>query len=118
MFKKAKLFNERANILGILKTVTPAEVKQLGRKVFLFTKSVWKIHRYEILYQAVLDKFYHSKELTKLLLKNSNRFIIEAADYDKFFGIGLFEYPFDLTGLQIPKRTSTSFFETGQIIIY
>ena len=40
MFKKAKLFNERANILGILKTVTPAEVKQLGRKVFLFTKSM------------------------------------------------------------------------------
>ena len=97
MFKKAQLFDDRSSMLAILKASTPAEVKQLGRKVVPFEEATWKVHRYQILYRAVLCKFQQSKELTELLLKTGNRFIIEAADYDKIFGIGLTEYRSDLS---------------------
>lgn len=97
MFKKAQLFDDRSSMLAILKASTPAEVKQLGRKVVPFEEATWKVHRYEILYRAVLCKLQQSKELTEFLFKTGNRFIIEAADCDIIFGIGLSEYPSDLS---------------------
>ena len=97
MFEKAALFGDRSSMLAILKATTPAEVKKLGRKVVPFEEAAWKIHRYPILYRAVLSKFQDSKELTELLLKTGNRFIVEAASYDKIFAISLSEYPSDLS---------------------
>ena len=95
MFEKASLFGDRSSMLAILKATTPAEVKKLGRKVVPFDEAVWNSQRYPILYRAILSKFQDSKELTELLLKTGNKFIVEAASYDKIFGIGLSEYPID-----------------------
>ena len=96
IFEKAALFGDRSSMLAILKATTPAEVKKLGRKVVSFEEATWKIHRYPIIHRAVLSKFQDSKELTELLLKTGNRFIVEAAIYDKIFVISLSEYPSDL----------------------
>ena len=73
-------------------------------------EKVWKQQRYKAVYQAVFDKFHQSPRLARALWGTGNRFIIEAADYDPIFGIGLCEYtdatrPSSFRGCKFRNRT-------------
>lgn len=92
MYRKAEIFNDKNSMLKIREASTPDEAKKIGRQVSSFDEKTWKMYRYDAVYQTVLNKFKQSKELLKLLLSTGDRYIVEAADYDTIFGIGLLEF--------------------------
>ena len=92
MCRKAEVFGDKVNMLKIVEAQTPAQAKEIRRQVSPFDENVWKIERYNALYQTVLIKFQQSKDLLKLLLETGNRYVVEAADYDPIFGIGLSKF--------------------------
>ena len=95
MYRKAQLFGDEKCMAEILKAESPAEAKKIGRRVSPFDERTWRLFRYKALYKALLAKFQQSPRLAELLLKTEDRFIVEAADYDLIFGIGIREYSSD-----------------------
>ena len=97
MYEKARVFGDGQSMLEILHAESPAEAKKIGRKVFPFQKEIWQRHRYAVLYEQVYNKFHQSPRLAEVLLKTGDRLIVEAADYDPIFGVGLSEYTSNLS---------------------
>ena len=92
MFLKAQIFKDKKIMARILKASSLREAKKLGRQVSPYDEATWSVYRYRALYKALICKFLASPRLAKLLLKTRDRFIVEAADFDAKFGIGLSEF--------------------------
>ncbi len=66
-------------------------IKQLGRKIKNFNQKTWDEHKFNIVKNGNLLKFTQNEDLKKILLSTGNKILIEAAHYDKIWGIGLKE---------------------------
>ena len=93
MYGKAKLFgdqNAMKKILGEKKS--PLKLKKHGRKVKNYDDAQWSQERYAIVLNACLAKFLQHDKLRKILINTGNKIIVEAAWYDKVWGVGFSEW--------------------------
>lgn len=89
MAKKAELFNDREMLAEILLAKSPAEAKQLGRKVRNFDPKVWGENCFDIVCEGNFHKFSQNIQLKEFLLNTKNRVIVEASPRDRIWGIGM-----------------------------
>lgn len=89
MYSKAELFNDIAVMKQVLETKDPKEMKKLGRQIKEFNKEVWDAKAPSIVTLGNTMKFSQNPELWKILDKTENKLLVEAADYDTIWGIGL-----------------------------
>lgn len=89
MAKKAELFNDEEMLKKILVAKSPAEAKQLGRKVRNFDPKVWDEHCFDIVCEGNYHKFGQNEHLKDFLLETKERVIVEASPRDRIWGIGM-----------------------------
>lgn len=91
MAEKARLFNDEAILVEILKTESPATAKKLGRKIRGFVPEIWEANSFDIVTKGSFHKFNQNKKLKAYLLNTGDKVIVEASPYDGIWGIGLIE---------------------------
>lgn len=91
MYNKAILFADQKTAQEILKTLSPRDVKALGRQIKNFDSAIWDAHKLDIVIKGNLLKFSQNSVLLNLLQTHSNKTFVEASPYDKIWGIGLDE---------------------------
>lgn len=89
MASKAMLFKDDVMLSMIMSTTNPSEIKRLGRQINGFDDDIWKIHRFNIVYEGNLMKFSQNEILKEILMSTGHTHIVEASDKDKIWGIGL-----------------------------
>ena len=91
MWGKAMLFGDTEIAQQILSTHDPRTQKELGRKIRNFDPVVWDSHAEEIVYKGCREKFRQNPPLMDALLATGSTILVEAADYDKIWGVGMKE---------------------------
>lgn len=89
MYCKAERFDEPDIMEKILATNDPKEMKKLGREIKNFDKEIWDKLAYDIVVIGNIMKFAQNPELWEILKKTEGKILVEAADYDSIWGIGL-----------------------------
>jgi ribA/ribD-fused uncharacterized protein len=89
MWRKATLFEDPDIAEQVLGARTPAEAKELGRRVRGFDDEIWVAHRWEIVVTGSVLKFGQDPALRDYLLSTRNRVLVEASPRDAIWGIGL-----------------------------
>ncbi|MDO9457025.1 NADAR family protein [Nocardioides sp.] len=89
MAHKAWLFDDPSTASRILEARSPAQAKDLGRRVARFDDAVWVEHRHGIVRQASLAKFGAHADLAAYLLGTRDRVLVEASPVDRVWGVGL-----------------------------
>jgi len=89
MAKKVEIFNDIDMVSRILDAPTPAEAKNLGRRVSNFDPVKWDIYKVDVVFNSNMYKFSQNKELNKYLLSTEDAILVEASPYDKVWGIGI-----------------------------
>lgn len=101
MAEKARLFNDEESLTKIMETNSPAKAKGLGRRVKNWNQELWDENKYRIVLHGNLAKFLANKDMREYLLSTGDKIIVEAADYDPVWGIGLSVRD---EGIEDPKR--------------
>lgn len=91
MAQKARLFGDTATEAEIMAAGTPKEQKALGRKVANFDADMWNAVARDIVYRGNYAKFTQNADLREKLLATIGTTMVEAASYDKIWGVGLDE---------------------------
>ena len=91
MAEKAKLFGDSETRELILKSKDPREQKELGRKVKNFDPVKWGTECKEIVYRGCYLKFTQNPKLLDFMEKTRGTQLVEAAEDDRIWGIGLGE---------------------------
>jgi len=71
---------------------SPKMVRLLGRKLKGYDEEVWKQWRYDIVLNGNYLQFTQNDQMKKILLETGNREIVEAASYDRIWGVGYAEH--------------------------
>ena len=66
----------------------PRDQKELGRKVKNYNDKVWSEKRFELVKRGLKEKFLQNTSAREYLLHHSDKTIVEAASYDRVWGIG------------------------------
>lgn len=90
MWFKADFFGDNVIAKKILNTNEPEEARKLGRIVKNYDDRAWENVRVELMFQAVLSKFKQNEDLKEQLCdhKYDGKQFVEAAYYDRIWGIG------------------------------
>ena len=90
MWMKAKHFNDDKTAGDILRSGSPDAAKRLGRMVRNYDDAEWDKVRVGSMFEAVLEKFRQNENLRKQLCdhKYDDKQFVEAAYYDRIWGIG------------------------------
>lgn len=91
MYCKAILMKDLISADILLNTSSPAKCRSLGRKITNFDQELWNKYKYKIVTNGNYLQFSQNPDMQKILLETKNREIIEAAYYDKIWGIGFDE---------------------------
>ncbi|XWV24509.1 hypothetical protein QJ856_gp0067 [Tupanvirus deep ocean] len=89
MAHKALLFGDSFYFDKIMETNNPFMIKKYGRQICDFNPDIWDKHKFDIVTEGNRLKFGQNPALMKRLLETGNKTIVEAAHYDKVWGIGL-----------------------------
>jgi len=89
MFHKAMLFGDKEIADKIMEAKTPEEQKTLGRQVKNFDVEIWAEHARDIVYEASRLKYSQNPGLWYVLAQTGKKPLVEAADYDPIWGVGL-----------------------------
>ena len=89
MASKAKLFNDITIYDKILLETKAANIKKLGRQIKNFNDKIWNEKKCDIVYTGNLAKFSQNNDLKNYLLLTKHAVLVEAAPYDKIWGIGM-----------------------------
>ncbi|WP_461003636.1 NADAR family protein [Streptomonospora sediminis] len=89
MAGKARMFGDDASLAAIIAARTPAEAKNLGRKVRGFDEEEWAAARFELVVAGNVAKFGQDPDMRAYLLGTNNRVLVEASPRDTVWGIGL-----------------------------
>jgi ribA/ribD-fused uncharacterized protein len=73
----------------VLTTISPFEVKKMGRLVKGFTEETWHEYRKDIVLAGSILKFRQNPDLAKDLLATGEKILVEASPMDKIWGIGM-----------------------------
>lgn len=99
MCLKALLFAQNDNcrecnleiVKGIMGTTDPATIKNFGRQIKGFDEKLWNKYKYAIVVNGNHLEFSQNEHMKDILLATDKREIIEAAHYDRVWGIGFNE---------------------------
>lgn len=89
MAKKAEMFGDRYHHELIMRSTSPRQQKEYGRKVVGFDKAIWESKCRDIIFRGNLAKFTQDPDLLAYLLSTGDREIVEASPEDTIWGIGL-----------------------------
>ena len=89
MFGKAVLFDDYTTANLILVETSPAKMREHGRKISGYNDDVWDKVRYQYVRILVYEKFRQNEDLCQFLLNTGDAILVEAAHYDKVWGIGI-----------------------------
>lgn len=89
MLHKASLFKDKETFDKILKATHPKDQKALGREVKNFDQILWDNNRLSIVTRVNIEKFSQNSSLKRKLISTENRILVEAAPWDKVWGIGM-----------------------------
>ena len=94
MYFKAMHFFDYDTADKILRSKSPEEARKLGREIKNYDDKEWNEVRVNYMKSAVSAKFFQNKDLRDALLneKFEGRHFVEAAYYDRIWGIGYDEY--------------------------
>jgi ribA/ribD-fused uncharacterized protein len=90
----AKGQHREANIDLFKKIMTssdPSEMKNLGRTIIGFDQKVWDEWKFKIVVNGNYLKFSQNDKLKDILLSTNTDTLVEAAHYDRIWGIGYAE---------------------------
>ena len=92
-FQAAKYEHDIEQYNAILNAKTPAQAKRLGGKrngkpLTLEQIKEWNIRRIDVMKKCIVEKFTIQNDYGELLLSTGNRYIIEKAYWDSFWGAG------------------------------
>lgn len=91
MYNKAMVFGDIDVAQKILSENNPAKQKELGREVKYYKDSLWVSIRYNIVKNAISEKFKQNKDLEDYLKSLKGYTIVEASSQDRVWGIGFEE---------------------------
>lgn len=93
MWFKAKFFGDEETADLILQSKSPSDARKLGRLVKGYNDREWDKVRVDFMRKAVSYKFMQNADLRKQLLdsKYDGKVFVEAAYYDRIWGIGFNE---------------------------
>lgn len=89
MASKAVFFNDMESLEKIMSTNDPSRQKSIGRKVKNFKEDAWLDASFDIVAHGVYSKFSQIPEFREGLLETGDRILVEAAPWDKIWGIGM-----------------------------
>ena len=89
MAHKALLFGDHQIYDQVMKSNNQDEIKSLGRKIKGFNQQIWDEHKFNIVVNGNRLKFEQNPQMMVRLLETGSKTIVEAAHYDKIWGIGL-----------------------------
>ncbi|KAF2722151.1 DUF1768-domain-containing protein, partial [Polychaeton citri CBS 116435] len=88
MYHKALLMGDTEIAAETLESKSPAEAKNLGRKVRGFKREVWDRWCDDVVERGQILKFEQNEELKGVLLGTGEREIVETSPNDRLWGIG------------------------------
>ena len=88
---KAFLFKDYDTAKKIMATHSPAEQKELGKKVKNFDIPIWTEKSYDAVKEILHAKFSQNEDLKRYLLTYKDYEIVEASPSDRIWGIGYWE---------------------------
>lgn len=88
MYLKALLMDDQESANKILRSVSPARAKALGRRISPWNQELWNREKYEIMKEVLSAKFGQNNYLRKLLIATGNIELVEASPTDRVWGIG------------------------------
>jgi ribA/ribD-fused uncharacterized protein len=88
-WRKALLFGDTEIAAKILAAKDPAVCKALGRRVRNFDAKIWSAQAIEIVERGIALKFEQNPELRRILLSTSGSVLVECAENDSIWGIGI-----------------------------
>jgi ribA/ribD-fused uncharacterized protein len=92
VFTKGEHYNNNLAVFKeIMNTNNPKKMRTLGRKVKGYDDTTWQNIRYRVVVNGNYLQFSQDNELRDILLNTKDREIVEAAWYDKIWGIGYAE---------------------------
>ena len=86
---KAAYFDDRDRWAMILAEPRPGKVKHLARTIKNFDRGTWQIVAPQIMEDVVMKKFQQNLQVRKKLLDTGDALIVEASEFDPFWGSGL-----------------------------
>lgn len=89
MWTKAMLFEDYGTAEQIMRQTHPSIQKKLGRQVVGFRDDDWDRVKLDIVTSITRHKFRQNKHLSTKLLATGDKILVEAAPWDKVWGIGM-----------------------------
>lgn len=89
MVCKALVFHDYSIIDKLMNTNDPREQKALGRKVKHFDAAHWRQVCEQLFYPGLYAKFTQDDQLKQTILATDDLILVEAAPWDKIWGIGM-----------------------------
>jgi ribA/ribD-fused uncharacterized protein len=89
MHAKAMLFGDHAVADRIMRTASPGQARELGRRVRGFQEEMWIAKRIRLMEEANRDKFCALPELSAYLLSTWPAVLVQASALDTVWGSGL-----------------------------
>lgn len=89
MYIKAVVHDDLEIAQLIMQSNDPAQQKHLGRSVRNFKPKWWRDNCEELFYPALLAKFKQHDGARAYMLSTGDKTIVEAAPWDKIWGIGI-----------------------------
>jgi ribA/ribD-fused uncharacterized protein len=88
MAQKACLFNDEESFKAVMSTPSPREQKAIGRRVKGYDQVHWDNCKYGIVRYGNILKFSQNEDLREFLLGTVGLTLVEAAPWDKVWGVG------------------------------
>ncbi len=89
MAQKARMFGDASTLNEIMTSLSPKDQKALGRRVQNFNAATWDAVCRDVVFRANIAKFTQNPPLKEFILSFGTRRFVEAAHYDRIWGIGL-----------------------------
>ena len=90
MTEKAKAMGDEASrALTLASEYDPAEFKKLGRRFAPWSQEIWEGAREAVVTQGNVLKFGQNAALGQVLLSTGDLVLMEEAEIDRIWGIGL-----------------------------
>lgn len=85
---QARKFQDSSLVLKVMDAPTPMEAANIGRDRNNKIRDDWESIKLEVMKEVILAKFTQHENLKELLLSTGTEDIVEASQYDSFWGEG------------------------------
>jgi ribA/ribD-fused uncharacterized protein len=89
MWRKAKLFGAVAVAEEILAAEDPKDHMALGRRIANFDQEVWDAHKFDIMVDVLMHKFFQNEDYADALIATDGKQLVECSPRDPIWGVGM-----------------------------